>query len=208
MRCLGRLFLLGFLLVLVAVAWLFRDELRRWVVRELNPGAAAARIGHPSTEALTSAFDKLAALQGGKRDSVTLTANEMTSLLARGASFLPGATRDSLTVELDDRSVRIRTVVDSAAIPPALRLLIPGRRPFEEVTVRGMLTPVHAGLAELQVRHVDVRGVPLPADLVGRILTQVTGHGADGRVELALPEVVGGFRVRAEGVTVYREGGR
>jgi len=49
---------------------------------------------------------------------VVLTPSEMASLLAQGASFLPGATFDSISVELGDRTARIRTLVDSATIPP------------------------------------------------------------------------------------------
>jgi hypothetical protein len=208
MRCLGRVVLLVVLLAAAGAAWLFRDDLHRWIDRTLHPAAAAARIGRPSTEALTAAMSRLSALQGARKDSVVLSANQLATLLVRGANFLPGAVRDSLTVELEDRAVRIRTVVDSSRIPATLRALIPGHRPFEEVTVRGTLTPVHAGLAELQIQHVAVRGVPLPSELVGRIVSQITGHGSDGRLEIVLPDVVGGFRVRPGGVTVYREGGR
>jgi hypothetical protein len=208
MRCLGRLVLLVVLLVLAGAAWLFRDDLHRWIDRQLHPAAAAARIGHPSTEALTSAMTKLEALQGARRDSVVLTADELATLLARGTNFLRGPVRDSLTVELEDRAIRIRTVIDSARIPATLRELIPGRRPYEAVTVRGTLTPVRAGLAELQLQHVAVRGIPLPSELVGRIATQIAGHSSEGRLEIVLPEVVGGFRVRPDGVAVYRDGGR
>jgi hypothetical protein len=200
--------LLVVLVVLAGAAWLFRDDLSRWVDARLHPAAAAARIGHPSREGLAVAVTKLASLQGTRPDSVVLTAGEMASLLARGTNFLPGAVHDSLTVELEDRTIRVRTVVDSARIPATLRDLIPGRRAFEEVTVRGPLTPVHAGLAELELQHVAVRGIPLPSDVVGRIATQITGHGSGGRLEIMLPEVVGGFRVRPEGVAVYRAGGR
>jgi hypothetical protein len=207
MRCLGRLILLVLLLVLAGAGWLFRDDLRRWINVRLHPAAAAARIGHPSTEALTAAMRKLTSLLGSRQDSVVLTADEMATLLVRGTNFLPGAVRDSLTVELEDRAIRIRTVVDSARIPAVLRKLIPGHRAYEDVTVRGPLTPIHPGLAELELQHVAVRGIPLPSDVVGRIATQVTGRGTDGRLDIVLPEIVGGFRVRPEGVTVYRAGG-
>lgn len=208
MRCLGRLVLLVVLLVLAGAAWLFRDDLRRWAERRLDPVATAARIGRASPRALTSAMAKLTSLHGAGQDSVVLTADEMAALLTRGTSFLPGATRDSLSVELADRGVRLRTVIDSARIPATLRDLMPGHRPFEEVTVRGSLTPVHAGLAELQMHDVSVRGVPLPSAVFGRMANQVTGRGSEGRIDIVLPEVVGGFRVRPTGVAVYREGGR
>lgn len=208
MRCLGRLLLLVILLVLAGAAWLFRDDLHRWVERRLNPAAAAARIGHPSAEALTSAMSKLSLLQAARRDSVVLTADEMATLLIRGTNFLAGATRDSLSLELEDRAVRIRTVVESARIPSAVRDLIPGSRPYEEITVTAEMTPVHAGLGELALRHAAVRGVPLPGDIVGRLASQVAGRSSEGRIEVILPEVVGGFRVRPEGVVVYRQGAR
>lgn len=208
MRCLGRLALLVILLVLAGAAWLFRDDLHRWVEHRLNPAAAAARIGHPSAEALTSAMSKLSSLQEARRDSVVLTPDEMATLLIRGTNFLAGAARDSLSVELEDRAVRIRTVVESARIPSIVRDLIPGNRTYEEITVTGELTPVHAGLAELEPRHAAVRGVPLPGDIIGRLAAQITGRGGEGRIEVILPEVVGGFRVRPDGVAIYRQGVR
>jgi hypothetical protein len=208
MRCLGRLVLLVVLLLAGGVAWLYRDDLHRWVDAQLHPAAALARIGHPSPGALRSATAKLDSLQRTHRDSVVLTPAEMASLVAQGTAFLPGVAFDSITVELGDRSARIRTLVDSAAIPATIRSLMPGGpRRFEEVILRGSLTPVHAGLGELEVQHVTIRGVPLPSELVARLATQVSGRGTDGRIDVVLPETVGGFRVRPDGVAIYRQGG-
>ena len=72
--------------------------------------------------------------------------------------------------------------------------------------MRGELTPVRAGLAELDVQHVSLRGIPLPASLVTRLATPASGRAADGRVEVTLPRAMSGFRVRPNGVTVYRSG--
>ncbi len=207
MRCLARLVLLVVLLVGAAVGWLYRDDLHRWVDGKLHPAAQAARVGHPSATTLTSAMHRLDALRRPGVDSIVLSANQMASLLVDGSRLLPGASSDSFSIELGDRSVRVRTMVDSAAIPARWRMLMPGSaRRFEELVVRGTLTPVRAGRAELQVEHVEVRGIPLPADLVARAAAQLTGRGSDGRIEFSLPAVVGGFRVRPDGVTIYREG--
>ena len=207
MRCLGRLILLVLLLGVAGVAWLYRDDLRRWAEQELHPTTAAARVGHPSPAALRSALAKLDSLQRTRQDSVVMTSSEMASLLVQGATLVPGVVLDSTTVELGDRSTRIRTLVDSANIPATWRALIPGRRErFEEIVIRGVLTPVHAGLAELELQHVSVHGVPLPSSVIGRLLTNATGRGSDGRVEVVLPQTVGGFRVRADGVVIYRQG--
>jgi|ERR1017187_7271066 hypothetical protein len=208
MRCLGRLFLVFVLVVAAAAAWLYREDLRRLVDRTLHPAAAAARIGHPSTGAFTSATAKLSLLQRVRQDSVVLSPDEMVALLARNADFLPGVTFDSISIELGDRTVRIRTVVDSAHFPARLRELIPGHRPYEELIVEGTITPIHAGLAEFEPQHVRLRGVPLPSGLVARLAAQLSGRGSEGRLEIVLPQAVAGFRVRPEGVTVYRQGVR
>lgn len=207
MRCLGRLVLLVVLLIGAAGAWLYRDDIRRLVDRKLHPAAAAARIGRPSTDALRTAQAKLDALQRTRPDSVVLDAGEMASLLAQGASFLPGVAFDSISVELGDRTVRIRTLVDTASIPSRWRSLLPGRaNRLEEVVVGGTLSPVHAGLAELAVQHASIHGIPLPADVIARLAIGASGRGSDGHIELVLPQTIGGFRVRSSGVAVYRVG--
>jgi hypothetical protein len=207
MRCLGRLILLVFLLGAAGVAWLYRDDLRRWTEQQLHPATAAARIGRPSPAGLASALAKLDSLQRTRQDSVRVTPNEMASLLVQGTTFLPGSTFDSISVEFGDRTTRIRTLIESASIPSTWRALIPGRpERFEEVVIRGVLTPVHTGLAELELQHVSVRGIPLPSDVIGRLVANATGRGSDGRLEVVLPQTVGGFRVRRDGVVVYRQG--
>jgi hypothetical protein len=207
MRCLGRLILLVLLLSAAGVAWLYRDDLRRWSEQQLHPATAAARIGHPSPGALRSALAKLDSLQRAHQDSILITSSEMASLLVQGITFLPGIAFDSISVELGDHTTRIRTLVDSADIPARWRGLIPGRpQRFEEVIARGTLTPVHPGLAELELQHLSVHGIPLPSDVIGRLATSASGRGADGRLEVVLPQTVGGFRVRPDGVVIYRQG--
>src|SRR5579862_8108374 len=145
MRCLGRIVLLILILGFVAIGWLYRDDLGRWIDRTLHPGAAAARIGHPSAAAYAAAMRALSTMQDQRQDSIMLNANEMASLVSRGVRFLPGVALDSMSLELEDRGARIRTVVDSARIPDHLRAVLPGHRAFEEVVVRGPITAVHAG---------------------------------------------------------------
>jgi hypothetical protein len=209
MRCLGRLITLVVLLVLAAGAWFFRDDIRRRYDREFHPGVAIRRVGYPSQAALARARHALDSLQTFRRDSVILSADEMTSLLATGSEYLPGATFDSISMELGDRTVRVRTLVDSARISPRLRAFIPGARShYEEVVVAGTLNPVRAGLAEFDVDHVSLHGIPLPVDVVARIAQAATGKTTGSRLDVVLPQMIGGFRVRPEGVTIYRQGAR
>ncbi|MGH7635119.1 MAG: hypothetical protein ACRENC_15395, partial [Gemmatimonadaceae bacterium] len=194
------------LLVAAAAAWWFRDDIHRWIDRTLHPAAAAARIGHPTPSALSRATAAVQSLSRAGRDSVVLGPDEVAALLVRGTNFLPGVVGDSLTVELEERAIRIRTVVDSARIPAVLRDVIPGRHAYEAITVEGSLTPVRPGVGEFQIRHATVRGVPLPANVVSSVVSRITGHGGDGRMPVSLPPSVGGFRIRSDGMTVYRGG--
>jgi hypothetical protein len=207
MRCLGRLVLLVVALILLTAAWLYRGELSHWVADRLHPGEVALRTGTPSAAGYQSAMLRLDSLGRLRPDSVVLSADQLASLLAHGTNLLPDSAADSVTVELGNRSVRIRTMVDVARLPERVRRLIPGHpRPYEEVVAGGALTPVRAGVAELALREVLIDGIPVPGSAVTRMLGTLTGHESDGRITISLPATMSGFRVRPEGVAVYRIG--
>ncbi|HEY3934042.1 MAG TPA: hypothetical protein VGL65_05430 [Gemmatimonadales bacterium] len=207
MRCLGRLLLLAFIAIVALAAWLFRSDLRRWINQRARPGSTAVETGRPSAAGVANATARLDRMERERLDSVTISAAEMASLLANGVHFLPGASRDSLSLELGDGELRMRTVIDSAAIPGPWRKLMAmkfGR--YATVVARGPVAPVRAGLGEFSIDHLSIDGVPLPADVVSRLIAAVTGRAGERRVEFALPPQVGGFRVHHDGVIVYREG--
>jgi hypothetical protein len=208
MRCLGRLLLLAFIAVVALAAWLFRSDLRRVVNQRLHPRSAAVETGHPTPAALTNATTKLQRMGTTGRDSTTLSASELASLLADGVHILPGVSRDSLTVQLGDGEVQVRTVIDSTTIPDPWRkvLAFKGLR-FATVIARGAMIPVRAGLGEFSVDHLSVDGVPVPVDAAAKVVAGVTGRAGGKRIDIALPASIGGFRVRHDGVTVYRAGG-
>lgn len=210
MRCLGRIVLLLLLLLLLAAGWLYRDELMRWGNDVVHPLARARRTGHPSAAAEARALNKVDSLLKSRQDSILLSADEMASLITAGASFLPEGPLDSISVELGDRTIRVRTMVNSARLPARVLAMLPMTpEPYEEVIVTGTLTPARPGMAELKLDRVIVRGLPVPSDLTGRLIARATGGPSDGRLEIAMPRGVAGFRVRPEGVAVYRlEGGR
>lgn len=205
MRCLGRIVSLFLLLLLLGVGWLYHDEIFRWGKDVIDPMAKARRTGHPSLEAESSALGKIDSLLRSQQDSIVLSADEMASLIAVGATFLPRDPLDSIAVELGDRTVRIRTMVNSARLPEAVLTKLPiTPEPYEEVVATGTLTPGRPGVAELQLDRVMVRGLPVPSDLSARLIAKATGRPSDGRLQIMMPRGVVSFRVRPTGVAIYR----
>ncbi|MES2123280.1 MAG: hypothetical protein V4503_01205 [Gemmatimonadota bacterium] len=207
MRCLGRIVLLFLALLLLAAGWLYRTELVRWGRGILDPLSVVRRTGHPSPVATASATWKVDSLMRSGADSILLTADEMASLVARGAGFIPEAPLDSISVELGDRSIRMRTMVNSDRLPARVIQMLPVTpHGYQEVIAEGALTPARTGVAEWRLERVRVRGLPVPSDLVARIIGKATGRESDGRLEIAMPRGITGFRVRPEGVAIYRSG--
>lgn len=205
MRCLGRIFFAILLILLLAAGWLYRTEISRYARGIVDPMSVARRTGTPSPEARARAERKVIQLVSERPDSVVLAADELASLVVSGTEILGVRGVDSISIELGDRRIRTRAMIETAELPSRFRALIPGDlRPWEEVIAEGALTPSRPGMAEWDLERVVVRGVPLPADLVARIVNRATGTATDGRLEVALPGQVSGFRVRPEGVAVYR----
>ncbi len=193
------------LILLLAAGWLYRGEVVRWGRGIVDPMSVVRRTGAPSPAARASAEQKLRALVTTRPDSVLLTASELASLVVAGSDLLGVDGMDSVQVELGDRSMRVRAMLATDRLPARLRDLIPGTpAPYEELIIVGNLTPARPGIAEWEFTRVLVRGLPLPADMVARVLGRVTKQASDGRVEVVLPREVSGFRVRPEGVAIYR----
>lgn len=206
MRCLGRIFALVLMVLLLTAGWLYRQELSRWFTGIVDPKAVARRTGTPSPDALASARTKIEQLVRERPDSILLTASELASLVATGSEMGGVTGIDSVTVELGDRTIRMRAMIATDKLPARLRAMIPGDPvPYEEVIAHGTLTPARPGVAEWELTRVLVRGLPIPSELVARVLGRVTGQASDGRMLVRLPPEVRGFRVRPEGVAIYRE---
>lgn len=204
MRCLGRIISLILLAILLAAGWLYRTEITRAIRSVTDPMSVVRRTGTPSPEALARAERKVVTLRSEQPDSVLLAADELASLVVRGTELLGVQGVDSVSVELGDRSIRVRAMVDQSRLPDRIRRVIPGDATgWEEVITEGELNPTRAGMAEWKLERVIVRGLPLPADLVGRVVNRLTGTDSDGRLVVKLPPEVTGFRVRPEGVAIY-----
>jgi hypothetical protein len=204
MRCLGRIVSLILLAILLAAGWLYRTEITRAIRSITDPMSVVRRTGTPSPEALARAERKIVTLTSEQPDSVLLAADELASLVVRGTELLGVQGVDSVSVELGDRSIRVRAMVDQSRLPDRIRRVIPGDAAgWEEVIAEGELNPSRAGMAEWKLERVIVRGLPLPADLVGRVVNRLTGTDNDGRLVVKMPPQVTGFRVRPEGVAIY-----
>jgi hypothetical protein len=204
MRCLGRIVSLILLVILLVAGWLYRTEITRAIRSITDPMSVVRRTGTPSPEALARAERKIVTLTSEQPDSVLLAADELASLVVRGTELLGVQGVDSVSVELGDRSIRVRAMVDQSRLPDRIRRVIPGDAAgWEEVIAEGELNPSRAGMAEWKLERVIVRGLPLPADLVGRVVNRLTGTDSDGRLVVKLPPQVTGFRVRPEGVAIY-----
>lgn len=208
MRCLGRLFLALIIILLLAAGWLYRGEINRYVRGVVDPMSLARRTGSPSAAGLERAEAKVAVLVRERPDSILLSADEVASLIASGSELLGQGGVDSVTVELGNRRIRVRAMIDTERIPDRWRRMIPGEpSPHEEVIAEGPLGPTRPGVAEWKLDRVIVRGLPLPAEVVARVLGRITGRESDGRLTIGFPEEITGFRVRPEGVAIYRGAG-
>jgi hypothetical protein len=205
MRCLGRLVVAILLILLLAAGWLYRTEIVRYARGVVDPMSVARRTGAPSPAALASAERKVIQLVSERADSVLLTASELASLVVQGSELLGVRGVDSVSVELGERRIRVRAMVETAHLPARIRSAIPGSlASHEEVIAEGPITPARPGTAEWELDRVIVRGLPLPADLVARVLARVSGRQEDGRLLVSMPPQIEGFRVRPEGVAIYR----
>jgi len=201
----------GFLVVLalVVAGWWYRDEITRFGRRQLGMAEAASPIGRPEAGAAEAARARMEALTRTRADSVVLTPGEVAALVAEQLRKARVAVPDSLEVELKDREVAVRARVPTDPLPASLRDILGGAlRDREEVEVSGPLVLLRAGVGEFEVRRVRVRGLPVPRELVDRLLTRYL-PGTSGAVLLFdVPPGVSGIRVRPAGLTLYGGGAR
>jgi hypothetical protein len=175
--CLGRLLLLGLLLVGVIVAWQNRDRLQRaW-------DQARGHEVEASPELAAQADNKLASLgeNGGAR-RVALSATELQSLIEyRWGGLLPqdvGAPR----IRLGDGRVTLEANVATARFGRIAELreiiaILPDTTALRAV---GTLVPLDDGQAALEVHEVAVASVPIPARLIPTVLSRFPGAGDPG----------------------------
>ena len=195
------------LLVVAGLAGLYRDRVVGFV-RDHLPGArapaAAASVGHPSAQGLRAARDKVDSLNGWRADSVVLTAEEMASLIASGLDPVASKWFDSLEVRLGDRNIDVAASVETSAIPTGSLGPLGGMvGPRERIQAGGQVEIAQPGRALWIVNRLAVGELPLPKDLIPRLLEKALGGDRSSAVPFVVPKGITGIRIRPSGVALY-----
>lgn len=196
--------LLGLALLVLGgfLAWSNRDAIRRQVHQWTADSGAAEQTGYGDAELAAASHRKLMGVGRAGADSVVLSARDVANLIAAAAAErLPGAL-DSVTVRLERDAILVSARVDTRRVPLSFGPLSGMLRDREQVEAGGRLVFRRAGLAEWEVTHARVRGVPLPKDVIGRMLGAFSGSEAV-LLPVPIPAAVGGLRVSPAGLVVY-----
>jgi hypothetical protein len=202
-RALGCLVVIGALVL----GWLHRDRVartaREWLDRGA-PAAASPASGRPGTRALASARSKIDSLNGWGADSVVLTPSELASLIGAGLDREIRSQLDSLRVEALDGEIRVRARLRTGRLPSdVVGLLAIALRATEPVEAVGPLRVLRPAVGEWAVRSIRIRDIPLPADLVPRVLARVLGDSGRRTVPVRVPDGVREVRVRRGAAILY-----
>ena len=191
--------------MLLLLGWLFRDRVVREGQQLLGRSAqSSAVVVRPGAKALTTAQSKIESLRRWRMDSVVLTPSEVASLLGSGLDPRLREDLDSMRVRLLDGEValsaRLRASrLSGKAVGPFAIVL----HPTEPVEATGPVRVVGPGRGEWIVRSFRLRSVPIPTDLVPRLVSGALGDHGSRTVPLRIPRGVGGIRVHPTGATLY-----
>jgi hypothetical protein len=187
----------------IYLAWVNRDDVRRWVHRATTEPAPPPDSRMMPAELLARAAARLDSLARRRADSVTLTPKEVEAVVGAEVSRRAGAVADSITVRLDDGTVTVRARVDAAKLPATnlgpLSEWLAGR---QTVSVSGPIGLLRVGTGEWRIDQVVVRGLPVPKALWERLLGMVI-PGAKAGLTFPVDRWISGVRVSSEGVVLY-----
>lgn len=197
------------LVMLLLVGWLFRDRIVREGQQLLGRIERSASVPvRPGARALTTAQSKVDSLRRWRTDSVVLTPSEVASLIGSGLDPRVREDLDSMRVRLLDGEValsaRLRTSrLSGKAVGPFAIVL----HPTEPVEATGPVRVVGPGRGQWIVRSFRLRRVPIPTDLVPRVVSGALGDHGTPMVPLRIPRGIGGIRVHPTGATLYGASG-
>lgn len=170
MGCLKRIIGLVIIVVVVALVYLNRDKITsKWHgLREGKDNVALL----PSAALADSAARKIAALQNGKSQRVTLSEVELQSLLRYKFRQILPAFVDSPRIQLKGSKIQVSGRVPVDRLPQVTELgeaadFLPDTT---ELSVIGELLPLRTGRVALTVDEVKAARIPLPHRLVPKAL--------------------------------------
>jgi hypothetical protein len=196
------------------VGWHYRAQIAG-AYRSLRggdrPAAAsdsAPSTGRPSPAALDSARRKWNDM--AKRDgpvSVTLSADELASLVAQSLGPAGRAAVDSIQVTLSEDRFTLRALLKLELLGKGLRGPVAGALGEREpISVSGPAHVAAVGAVAWQPDSFAIRSFPLPQSAVPLLVNKLTGR-PDGVVAIPVPVTVGDLHIRPRGVTFYRRDG-
>ena len=197
-----RLLFLALLLLGGFVAWSYRDEIRRRVHAWTAEPNAPESPGLGRADRAPAVLRRLEALGAGRTDSLVLSAADVASLIAGAVAGRERGALDSAEVRLATDDLEVRGRVDTRKLPLSFGPLSGVVREHERVEIGGTLVFRHSGLAEWQVARARVRGIPLPREVVGRLLRQFGATG-ENVLPVPLPTSIDGLRVSPAGLVLY-----
>jgi hypothetical protein len=203
-RALGCLVVVG----AIALGWLYRDQVvrtaRGWIARAESPAPTAAPTGRPGARALASAKSKVDSLNGWGADSVVLTPSELASLVGDGMDGEVRRQLDSLRVEPLEGELRIRARLRTGRLPSdVVGPLAFALRETEPIEAIGPLRVLRPSVGEWDVRSIRIRELPLPADLVHRVVGRVLGDPQQESVPVRVPAGVRAIRLTPGSAILY-----
>ena len=206
--CLARIFVVLVFLVLLGIAWMFREPLadraRDFFGRE--------EAGQPSSlelaDAATRKLERLVAGEPGS--SVSLSEAEVQALMENRLSpFVPAYVLDP-AVELDGDQVVMTARVPVDQLPQIEDELGEAARflpDTTEIVAHGKLLPLSESRIALGIDRMSVAGIPLPDRFIPRLVARlrrqesIAGLPADA-LALPLPPGVGSAYVRNDSLTL------
>ena len=201
--CLKLVVGLAVLAALLVVGWLNRDRLSDvWRSARVDVPAAEPSRPEATPELAERAQEKLASLANGDETRISLSEEELQSLLRyRYAQLLP-AFIDSPRVEIDESRLRLRGRLPVDKLPAVRELgdvaaLLPDTTDF---AVTGQILPLDERRFALAVDEVSAERIPLPDRFIAGVLTRLGREDEPGlpadALAIPLPPGAAGVYVR------------
>jgi hypothetical protein len=213
MRCLGRILLLLFLVVLAGVVWLTRDKWLRYLPGSHGTAAVSEPLWEPLSSAAAArgqrAIESLSARNGPV--FANLKGAEVASyIFERAGAALPSASDSAEAAVIGDvlyvrAIVPMKAVAASGALGPFGGLL----NDREPLTLGGTFHVIRPGLSEFQVREVKLREFKVPPTIIPRLIRQLDrdprpeGVSPNG-IPVKTPATLADVRIANHRVTLYR----